>query len=107
MATRKSSNKVELNQLAKETADKLNKDELEVVTVSPQYAAEFGDVMPVSINGVSVYVPCDGREYKVPKTYAELIKERIRAVDRKLRKMQRMGDVSKNLERSPGELRLF
>ncbi len=77
------------------------------VQISPLYRPYFGRVMTVTINGVSVAIPCDGKTYYVPKTFAEEAKVRIFKRDRLIQKKNRLGDVSNNFETSPGELNLF
>ena len=77
------------------------------VQISPLYRPYFGRVMTVTINGVSVAIPCDGKTYYVPKTFAEEAKVRIFKRDRLIQKKNSLGDVSNNFETSPGELNLF
>lgn len=77
------------------------------VAISPLYAPYFGRIMTVTINGCSVAVPCDGKTYMIPATFAEEVKVRIFNQDQLLQKKRRMGDVSRNFESSPGELELF
>lgn len=77
------------------------------IQVSPLYRPYFGRVMTVTINGASVAIPCDGKTYKVPATFAEEIKVRIYRQDKLFAKKQRLSDVTNNLESSPGELRIF
>jgi len=77
------------------------------VVLAPSYAAYFGKVMMVSINGISITIPVDGRPYKVPETFATEIGRRRVAVDNIERKKLRMADISKNFEQSPGQLKLF
>lgn len=77
------------------------------IQVSPLYQPYFGKVHTVTINGVSVAIPCDGKTYMVPETFAEEMKVRIFKQDQLLQKKRRLGDVQKNFEASPGELSLF
>ena len=79
----------------------------EEVAVSPLYKPYFGSVMTICINGVSVYLPCDGRPYKLPKSYAREAQARIRLVDDDNIKKSRLANASMNFERAPGELRLY
>jgi hypothetical protein len=77
------------------------------VTISPFYRPNFGNVMPVGINGICVYVPCDGKTYLIPKTFADLVTERIMRVDDFITKQSRMADVRSNFDgMTPGELKL-
>ena len=77
------------------------------VTVSPLYKPYFGNVMTVTINGTSVAVPCNGKTYYVPRTFAEEIMVRISNQDDLIEKKRRLSDVRNNFETSPGELQLF
>ena len=47
----------------------------------PQYAVYFGNVMRVTINGISIAVRVDGSTQKVPQTFADEIHRRRRLVD--------------------------
>ena len=77
------------------------------VMVAPMYAAYFGKVMHVMINGCSVAVPCDGRPYDIPKTFAGEVFRRINAINDQQSKAKRYSDVNSNIEGAPGELALF
>ena len=91
----------------KALARQLKEQEYESVQISPLYKPYFGNVMTVTLNGTSVAVPCDGKTYKVPASFAEEIACRIYKQDELLQKHQRMSRVSDNFETSPGELQLF
>ena len=91
----------------KALARQLKEQEYKSVQISPLYKPYFGNVMTVTINGTSVAVPCDGKTYKVPATFAEEIACRIYRQDELLQKHQRMSRISDNFETSPGELQLF
>ena len=77
------------------------------VQISPLYRPYFGRVMTVTLNGISVAVPCDGKTYEVPASFAEEIQVRIFRQDQLIQKKNRLGDVQRNFEASPGELNLF
>lgn len=91
----------------KALARQFKEQELESVQISPLYRPYFGNVMTVTVNGTSVAVPCDGKTYKVPATFAEEIACRIYKQDELLQKKRRMSRVADNFESSPGELQLF
>ena len=91
----------------KRMAAKYKNEKIVEVAISPMYSAEFSKNMPVILNGVRVNVPVDGKNYKVPYSFALEIRNRIAAVDEKHKRLNRMSDVSSNFERSPGELKLF
>lgn len=74
------------------------------VRVAPSYARYFGKIMRVSINCISVAIPCDGRPIMLPKTFAEEVERRMAAVDRFENKQQRMANIQNNFESSPGQL---
>lgn len=77
------------------------------VMIAPMYEAYFGKRMHVSINGISVSVPCDGRPYMVPESFAALVQSRLRAVNEQQAKQKRFSDIGRNNETSPGELALY
>lgn len=77
------------------------------VQISPLYQPYFGKIMTVTINGTSVAVPCDGKTYNIPATFAEEVRVRIYKQDQLLMKKRRMSRVTDNFEASPGELQLF
>lgn len=91
----------------KRMAAKYKQEKLVEVSISPMYAPEFSKNMPVVLNGVRVNVPVDGKNYKVPYSFALEIRNRIAAVDDKHKNLNRLSNVASNFERSPGELKLF
>lgn len=92
--------------VAQNVAD-LKKEDKVSVSMAPMYRPYFGDVMTVSINGLSVYLPLDGRSYKMPKAYAMVIQGRRRMVDDHITRTARLADIQSNVERSAGELELI
>jgi hypothetical protein len=74
------------------------------VRVAPSYAKYFGKMMRVSINGISVTVPCDGQSVALPKTFAAEVERRMAAMDKYENKQQRMANIQNNFESSPGQL---
>lgn len=74
--------------------------------LSPMYRAYFGNVMNVSINGISIFFKVDGSTQMVPRTFADEITARRMAVDAILTKQHKMANIPNNVEKSPGELRL-
>jgi hypothetical protein len=77
------------------------------VMIAPMYAPYFGKVMHIMINGISIAVPCDGQPYNIPKTFAEEVYRRLRAVNEAELKSKRFANVSANVEKAPGELALY
>lgn len=86
---------------------KFKKEKKVSVSISPLYKPYFGRVMTVSINGISVAVPVDGKTYQVPESFAEEINIRKFRQDALMEKSKKLSDVQNNFESSPGELSLF
>ena len=59
------------------------------------------------INGISVAVPCNGKPYDIPETFAAEVFRRLRAINEQQQRQKRYSDVSSNVENAPGELALF
>lgn len=72
---------------------KFMEEELVEVSGSPFYRPYFGDNMPIQINGIAVYVPLDGRPYKIPASFANVFLERIQRVDAQNKKLDIMGTI--------------
>ena len=77
------------------------------IQVSPMYRPYFGNIMPVILNGIAIYFPIDGNVHTVPKSFANEIVRRRKAIDTILLKQRRMSEVQTNVEATPGELKLF
>jgi hypothetical protein len=75
--------------------------------LSPMYRPYFGNVMTVSMNGISIFFKVDGSIQQVPQTFADEITARRMAIDAILNKQHRMADIANNVEKTPGELALF
>lgn len=92
----------------KETlANKYRNEEKVPMAVSPLYRPYFGNVMKVSINGISIYMPIDNTTHYVPRTFADEITSRVKAIDNIMKKQDRMANIASNLESTPGELPLI
>ena len=76
------------------------------IMIAPMYAPYFGNKMTVSINGISIVVPCDGKKVSVPATFASEINRRIYEVNRRVEREKGMAEKAV-YEDSPGEARLF
>lgn len=83
------------------------KEETVPIYLSPQYRNEFGNVMPITINGISIFFKVDGSTQRVPRTFADEITRRRLCVDNKLNRQHRMSQVTDNYETSAGEIKLF
>lgn len=104
MAKKKEVNLQQAEMRRKALAKEFAEQDSVPVSISPLYKPHFGNTMTVSINGIAVVIPCDGRTYKVPESFAAEALARVNKIDRILEKKNRMKDVRSNFERSPGEL---
>lgn len=93
----------------KQVTDNKNKAKLSLlnskkipISISPMYAAQFSDVMTVTINGYSIFVPCDGQTYMISEPFALEILTRIERADEKERVSNRMSNVQNNFEQYAG-----
>jgi hypothetical protein len=88
---------------------KYYKDEKKVITyVSPMYRPYFGNVMTVTINGISIRFPVDGSKQEIPATFADEIERRRRNIDNIEKKQKRMASIKENEDKgSIGSLSLF
>lgn len=77
------------------------------VAIPPLYKPYFGKVMVVTLNGVSVAVPCDGKTYQIPQAFANEIAVRLDNQNELIERKNRLGNVQNNFESSPGSLNLF
>lgn len=73
------------------------------VTLAPSYRHPFGKVMCVRLQGLAIYIPCDGKTYQVPKPFAAIIHARRRAFDQQEMRQEQMAQVSNNYEQFPGQ----
>lgn len=88
-------------------ADEYANETRVTVMIAPMYAAYFGRHMHVSLNGISIAVPCNGRPYMIPESYAAEVQARLRRVNDQQAKQKAFADVGNNRESSPGELPLY
>ena len=91
----------------KELTKEYTSEEKVPMYLSPMYRPYFGNVMRVSINGISIYFKVDGSTQLVPKTFADEIASRRMYVDAIVNKQRRMADIPNNAEKGVGELKLF
>lgn len=54
----------------------------EMVSVPKAFQAQFGPSLVITVNGVRVAIPCDGKAYPINQTHAIHARERIAKVDR-------------------------
>lgn len=83
------------------------KQERRPVKVSPMYAPYFGNTMHVMLNGITVFVRCDGQVQNLPRDFADEVESRMAHIDVQLARQHRASDIQHNAETSPGELTLF
>jgi len=83
------------------------KQEKRPVVLAPMYAPYFGNILTVSINGISIRIRVDGSSQMVPSSFADEIDYRRMRVDEQLRRLQRGANIKNNLEHNPGELPLY
>lgn len=108
-------------QAAKQTADQelraatLNKKKLGAyyqrekkvsVTISPFYAPRLGRVATITVNAISVYVPCDGKAYDIPETFAASLRRKLANIDTLEARGKALSDVANNVESFAGQLRI-
>lgn len=96
-----------LQQNQKDLARKYKAAEKVEVTISPMYRPHFGNQMPVVLNGIPIYVPCDGKAYLIPKQYAGIVKSRIRKVDDQIKRSAKLSNVKENFEAYAGQKNLI
>lgn len=77
------------------------------VKVSPMYAPYFGNVMHVMLNGITVYVKCNGCVQELPEDFADEVESRMASIDAQIAKQRRASNIQQNLEAAPGDLVLF
>lgn len=54
------------------------------ISVAKTFQAQFGPYLPITVNGVRVSIPCDGKTYYINETHYLHARERIAKVDRML-----------------------
>ena len=82
-------------------------EEKVAVHISPMYRPYFGNVLILTVNGITIGVPVDGAAYKIPKTFADHVLARIAKTDAIIKKTSAMADIGSNFESRPGEIELF
>ena len=54
------------------------------VCIPKTFQSQFGQTLDITVNGVRVSIPCDGKTYFINETHAIHAKERLAKVDRLL-----------------------
>lgn len=75
------------------------------ISIPPFYAPYMGKVHQLTLNGITICIPCDGKSYDVPKSFAAECKRKMRNVDALVAKGKKLSDVANNSESFAGELR--
>lgn len=99
-----SENVTALDNKRRKLVDKYKNQNKVPVIISPMYRPYFGKNAMVSVNGIAVYVPCDGRPYTIPRSHAGVLFDKIQKIDENNMKLNKMSDVSANKEASVGSL---
>lgn len=119
MATKKTTNEVKVSsgdsekalqsvELRRRGLAKVYKSERKIpVAVAPLYKPYFGESMVVTINGITVAIPCNGKTYELPESFACAALTRINKTNEIIEKGKKMANISGNFEKSPGELKFF
>lgn len=81
---------------------KFSKESKVPITISPSYRPYLGTVAMFSINGIAVYIPCDGRAHMVNTSHAALVYETLQKYDADTTRQQRLSNVSNNIDSEPG-----
>lgn len=77
------------------------------VTISPFYAEQLGSNVPLSINGIAVYVKADGQTHWIPESYSHLLAQKLQRANTQKLRQGALGNISANFEHSAGELKFF
>ena len=85
--------------------DRLRKEETVNVAIPPSYRKYFGKVMYNGLIGASVHIPVNGKHYPVPKSFAAIIRGKMRMHDAYEMRKARMADVQNNFEDYAGALK--
>lgn len=84
-----------------------NSEPKKLVVIAPAYRPEFGNNMHVSLNGISMAIPCNGRPYSIAESFAAVVQERLRACNDQMNRKKQLADIPGNRESTPGELRFY
>lgn len=76
------------------------------ITIAPMYAAYFGNIMTVMINGISVRVPCNGKHVSIPETFADEVERRMAVINEQINREKACADTA-IFEQSPGALEII
>ena len=76
------------------------KEKKVAVSIPAPYKPYFGSTAMISVNGVSVYIPVDGRSYYVNETHAAEIFETLQNINAGTEQRAALANVQQNKERS-------
>jgi hypothetical protein len=91
----------------RDLAARYKAEELIPVSISPFYRGHLGSNLCLSLNGIPVYVRVNGQTHYIPKSYADLLAQKLKRVDIQTLRQGMMSETSINLEQSPGALKFF
>ena len=92
-----------LDNMKRQLAKQYTEEPKEVVMGSPLYQKDFGRQMRIVINGIALFVPLDGQQYKIPATFAAEFMTRLALVDEKERNRRSLANIQGNGEAYAGE----
>lgn len=75
-----------------------NSDKLQVVSIDFIYKKKLGSTLPITVNGVTISVPVNGKQYRVPECFAD----RIAAIKKQLNLEEQRN--SKTFQNEVGDL---
>lgn len=81
------------------------KEKKVAVSIPAPYKPYFGSTAMISVNGVSVYIPVDGRSYYVNETHAAEIFETLQNINAGTEQRAALANVQQNKEEAPGSLK--
>lgn len=70
----------ELEAQVKKAAAAVKDTKKEKISIPTVLQRHIGATLPLSINGVPIVVPVDGKEYEIPAPYAVLLREYLEAL---------------------------
>lgn len=77
-SVRQNASTLDITRAIAQAAHRFKNEELKEVIIEPPYGKMTGGVIKVSINGVGLALPANGKGYKVPMSFYLEFKERMR-----------------------------
>jgi hypothetical protein len=60
------------------------KEQLYLISIAPVFRKTFGSEMHIGVNGISAFIPCDGKEYPLNKSHYLAAKEKLAKVQKRM-----------------------